>query len=109
MKKDIAAFVTKCMICQQVKAEHQRPSGLLQPLEVPEWKWDKITMDFVTRLLTMFNKNNAIWVIVDRLTKFAHIILFRTDFSLEKLTKLYIRDVVKLHRVPTSIVLDRDP
>ena len=74
MKKDIAAFVAKYMICQQVKAEHQRPSGLMQPLEVPEWKWDKITMDFVTGLSTMFNKNNTIWVMVDHLTKSAHFI-----------------------------------
>ena len=109
MKKDIAAFVTKCMICQQVKAEHQRPSGLMQPLEVPKWKWDKITMDSMTALLTTFNKNNVIWVTVDRLTKSAHFIPIKIDFSLAKLTKLYIRDIVKLHGVPTSIVLDRDP
>ena len=66
-------------------------------------------MDFVTSLPMMFRKNNAIWVIVDRLTKSAHFILVRTDFSLAKLTKLYIRYMVKLHRVSTSIVSDRDP
>ena len=81
----------------------------MQPLEVSEWKWDKITMDFVTGLPMTFNKNNAIWVIVDRLTKSAHFIPVRTDFSLEKLTKLYIRDIVKLHGVPVSIISDRDP
>ena len=109
MKKDIAAFVTKCMICQQVKAEHQRPFGLMQPLKVPEWKWDKITVNFVTGLPMTFNKNNAIWVMVDRLTKSAHFIPVRTDFSIAKLTKLYIKDIMKLHGVPTSIVSDRDP
>ena len=97
MKKDIVAFVSKCMICQHVKAKHQRPFGLMQPLEVPEWKWDKITMDFITGLATTFNKNNAIWVIMDRLTKFAHFIPVRTNFSLAKLTKLYIRKIVNLH------------
>ena len=66
-------------------------------------------MDFVTGLPTTFNKNNAIWVMIDRLTKSAHFIPIRTDFSLAKLTKLYIRDIVKLHGVPTRIVLDRDP
>ena len=74
-KKDIVTFVAKWMICQQVKAEHQRPFDLLQPLEVPEWKCDKIIMDFVTSLPTMFRKNNTIWVIVDRLTKSAHFMM----------------------------------
>ena len=60
MKKDVASFVAKCMICQQVKVEHQRPLELLQPLEVLEWTLDKITMDFVMGLLTSFHKNNPI-------------------------------------------------
>ena len=109
MKRDVASFVAKCMICQQVKVEHQRPLGLLRPLEIPEWKWDKITMDFVMGLPMTFGKHNAIWVIVDLLTKFAHFILIKTDFSLAKLSKLYIREVVKLHGIPSSIVSDRDP
>ena len=109
MKKDIAAFVTNCMICQQVKAEHQRSFGLMQPLEVLEWKWDKITMDFIIGLSMTFNKNNTIWVILDRLTKSTHFIPVRTDFYLAKFTKLYIREIVKLHKVPVSIVSDRDP
>ena len=66
-------------------------------------------MDFVIGLPMMFNKNNAIWVIVDRLTKSAHFIPVKTEFSLAKLTKLYIRDIVKLHGVPMSIVSDRSP
>ena len=109
MKNVIETFVAKCMICQEVKAEHQRPSALLQPLEVPEWKWDKINMVFMTGLPTTFLRNNTIWIIVDRLTKFALFIPVRTDFSLAKLTKLYIKDAVKLRGVPTSIVSDRDP
>ena len=60
MKRDVACFVAKCMICQQVKAEHRRIPGLMQPLEIPEWKWEKITMDFVTGLPTTFHKHNAI-------------------------------------------------
>ena len=66
-------------------------------------------MDFVTGLQTTFNKNDVIWVMVDRLTKSTHFIPIRIDFSLAKLTKVYIRDVVKLHRVPTSILSVRDP
>ncbi|KAA3483799.1 integrase [Gossypium australe] len=72
MKRDIFEFVTKCLICQQVKAEHQVPSGLLQPVMVPKWKWDRITMDFVTGLPMTPKKKDAMWVIVDRLTKSAH-------------------------------------
>ena len=69
MKIDISEFVTKCMVCQKVKAEHQVPSGLLQPIRIPEWKWDRITMDFVVGLPLTGRKHDSVWVIVDRLTK----------------------------------------
>ena len=74
MKRDISEFVSKCLICQQVKAEHQVPSGLLQLVIVPEWKWDGITMDFVTGLLLTLKKKDVVWVVVDRLTKSAQFI-----------------------------------
>ncbi|KAG8498807.1 hypothetical protein CXB51_005706 [Gossypium anomalum] len=109
MKRDISEFVSKCLICQQVKAEHQVPSGLLQPIMVPEWKWDRITMDFVLGLPLTPGKKDAIWVIVDRLTKSAHFIPVRTDYSLNKLAELYIREIVRLHGIPLSIISDRDP
>ncbi|GFS32089.1 hypothetical protein Acr_00g0020760 [Actinidia rufa] len=70
MKKEIAEFVSQCLSCQQVKAEHQRPAGLLQSLPIPEWKWEHITMDFVVGLPNSPRGCNAIWVIVDRLTNF---------------------------------------
>ncbi|KAG8501064.1 hypothetical protein CXB51_003123 [Gossypium anomalum] len=92
-----------------VKAEHQVPSGLLQPIMVPEWKWDRITMDFVLGLPLTPGKKDAIWVIVDRLTKSAHFISVRTDYSLNKLVELYIREIVRLHGIPLSIISDRDP
>lgn len=83
MKKDIAEYVSKCLTCQQVKAEHQRPAGTLQPLPIPEWKWDHITMDFVTGLPRSHKGNDAIWVIVDRLTKVAHFLPIKmTDLSI---------------------------
>ena len=72
MKKHVADFVRRCLTCQQVKVEHQRPGGLLQPLEVAEWKWEHITMDFVTHLPQTSRKQDAVWVIVDRLTKSTH-------------------------------------
>ncbi|KAG8485714.1 hypothetical protein CXB51_019031 [Gossypium anomalum] len=109
MKRDISDFVSKCLVCQQVKAEHQVPSGLLQPIMIPEWKWDRVTMDFVSGLPLSPSKKDAIWVVVDRLTKSAHFISVRTDYSLDKLAELYISQIVKLHGVPISIVSDRDP
>ncbi|KAJ9672728.1 hypothetical protein PVL29_026082 [Vitis rotundifolia] len=109
MKRDIAQFVANCQICQQVKAEHQRPAGLLQPLPIPEWKWDNITMDFVIGLPRTRSKKNGVWVIVDRLTKSAHFLAMKTTDSMNSLAKLYIQEIVRLHGIPVSIVSDRDP
>lgn len=78
MKSDVAQFVARSLTCQQVKAEHQRPAGLLQPLPVAEWKWDHVTMDCVTGLPKTEQGFNGVWVIVDRLTKSAHFLLIRT-------------------------------
>ena len=69
MKKEIADFVSRCLTCQHVKVEHQKPAGKIQPLPIPVWKWDKITMDFVTGLPRTRRQHDAIWVIVDRLKK----------------------------------------
>ena len=78
MKRDVIGYVERCLTCQQVKAEHQRPAGLLQPLEIPEWKWDQVTMDFVSGLPRTNKGHNSIWVVVDRLTKSAHFIPVNT-------------------------------
>ena len=85
MKREIADFVSRCLICQQVKVEHQRPAGLLQPLSIPEWKWEHISMDFVTGLPKSVKGHDAIWVIVDRLTKSSHFLPIKTKFSLDRL------------------------
>ncbi|OMO86567.1 reverse transcriptase [Corchorus capsularis] len=109
MKKDIAEFVSRCLVCQQVKAEHQKPAGTLQPLPIPEWKWEHITMDFISGLPRTRHGHDAIWVIVDRLTKSAHFLPVRITFSTERLARLYVAEIVRLHGVPVSIVSDRDP
>ncbi|KAL5565844.1 hypothetical protein UlMin_029008 [Ulmus minor] len=109
MKRDVAQFIAKCMTCQQVKAEHQRPGGQLQSLPIPEWKWDHITMDFVTDLPKTPSGYDAIWVVVDRLTKSAHFIPIKVTYKLDKLNKLYVDWIVRLHGVPITIVSDRDP
>ena len=90
MKRDIVEFVSRCLVCQQVKAEHQKPSRTLQPLPIPEWKWKHITMDFVVGLPRTRAGFDAIWVIVDRLTKLAHFLPICSNFSLDRLAELYI-------------------
>ncbi|KAB2624761.1 S ribonuclease [Pyrus ussuriensis x Pyrus communis] len=109
IKREIAEYVSSCAVCQQVKAERKKPFGLLQPLPVPEWKWENITMDFVYKLPRTHNGFDGIWVIVDRLTKSAHFIPVREKYSLNRLAELFISRVVKYHGVPVSIVSDRDP
>ncbi|GJS32975.1 putative nucleotidyltransferase, ribonuclease H [Tanacetum coccineum] len=109
MKRDVATFVSKCLTCQQVKIEHQRASGLLQPLEIPVWKWDEISMDFVTGLPRTQRKHDAIWVVVDRLTKSAHFLPIRKDYPVSKLAEMFQQEIVRLHGTPSAIVSDRDP
>ena len=109
MKKEIADLVSRCLTCQQVKAEHQKPTGKIQPLPIHVWKWDKITMDFVTGLSRTRRQHDVIWVIVYRLTKSAHFLPVSNDDPLDKLAQLYVEEIVRLHGVPISIVSDRDP
>ncbi|KAG8474752.1 hypothetical protein CXB51_031287 [Gossypium anomalum] len=109
LKREVMEFVGKCLVCQKVKAEHQLSSGLLQPMKIPLWKWERITMDFVSGLPMTPTKKDSIWVIVDRLTKSAHFVPVRTDYSLQKLARLYVVEIVRLHGVPVSIIFDRDP
>ncbi|GKD30773.1 reverse transcriptase domain-containing protein, partial [Tanacetum coccineum] len=91
-----------------VKAEHQKLSGLLVQLEIPQWKWDNITMDFITKLPRTSSGYDTIWVIVDHLTKFAHFLPMRENDPMDKLAKLYLKEVVTRHGIPVSIISDRD-
>ncbi|GJY44452.1 E3 ubiquitin protein ligase MIEL1 [Tanacetum coccineum] len=85
-----------------VETEHQRPSGLLKQPEIPEWKWDRITMDFITKLPRSSCGYDTIWVIVDRLTKSSHFLAIREDYKMEKLSRVYIDEIVARHGVPVS-------
>ncbi|KAK1679753.1 hypothetical protein QYE76_040601 [Lolium multiflorum] len=107
MKREIGSYIAKCDICQRVKGEHQRPAGLLQPLQILEWKWDSVGMDFITGLPKYSKGNDSIWVVVDRLTKVAHFIAVKTTYQGHKLAELYISRIVALHGTPKSIVSDR--
>ncbi|GJT76378.1 retrovirus-related pol polyprotein from transposon TNT 1-94 [Tanacetum coccineum] len=108
MKAEIATYVSKCMTCAKVKAEYQKPPGLLVQPIIPIWKWENITMDFVTNLPKTTFGQDTIWVIVDRLTKSAHFLPIKETNSMEKLTRQYLKEVVSRHGVPVLIISDRD-
>ncbi|GKE63897.1 putative reverse transcriptase domain-containing protein [Tanacetum coccineum] len=107
MKASIATYASKCLTCAKVKAEHQKPSGLLQQHKIPVWKWERITMDFVSGLPRTPSEYDTIWVIVDRLTKSAHFLPVKKTNSMEKLTRLYLKEIVCRHGVPVLIISDR--
>ncbi|GJX46824.1 putative reverse transcriptase domain-containing protein [Tanacetum coccineum] len=92
MKANIATYVSKCLTCAKVKAEHQRPSGLLVQPDIPQWKWDNITMDFVTKLPKSSQGYDTIWVIVDRLTKSAIFVPIRETDPMDKLARMYLKE-----------------
>ncbi|GJX60961.1 putative reverse transcriptase domain-containing protein [Tanacetum coccineum] len=95
MKKDIALYVSKCLTCSKVKAKHQRPSGLLQQPEIPKWKWERIAMDFITKLPRTSTEHDLFWVIMDRLTKYAHFLPIRE--GMDRLARLYLNEIVARH------------
>lgn len=109
MKRDIAKYVARCIICQQVKIEHQRLGGMLQPLEIPEWKWKNISMNFIMGLSHTLCSHDLIWVIIDRLTKLIHFLPVKTTNKVIHLVWLSIEETIRLLGVPTIIVSDRDP
>ncbi|GJZ01713.1 putative reverse transcriptase domain-containing protein [Tanacetum coccineum] len=99
MKVEIATYISKCLTCAKVKAECQKPSGLLVQIVIPMWKWENITMDFVTKLPKTSIRQDTIWVIVDLLTKSDHFLPMREDYSMEKLTRQYLKEVVTRHEI----------
>ncbi|GJY40519.1 putative reverse transcriptase domain-containing protein, partial [Tanacetum coccineum] len=108
MRAIMVEYVSKCLTSSRVKAECQKPSGLLVQPEIPMLKWERITMDFIIKLPKTSNRHNTIWVIVDRLTKFAHFIPTRETYRMETLTRLYIKEIVSRHGVLISIISDCD-
>jgi hypothetical protein len=90
MKRSIAKYVALCDNCQRVKAEHQRPAGLLQPLKIPQWKWEEISIDFIIGLTTTQLGYDSIWVIIDHFSKVAHFIPVKTTYKGAKLVELCV-------------------
>nr|GFA70563.1 reverse transcriptase domain-containing protein [Tanacetum cinerariifolium] len=109
MKADIATYVSKYLTCAKVKAKHQKPSGLLVQPKIPEWKWDNITMDFVTKLPKSSQGYDTIWVVVDRLTKSTIFTPIRETDSMDKLARIYLKEVVTRHGIPVSTISNHDP
>jgi hypothetical protein len=107
MKRDVTEYVALCDTYQRVKAEHQRPAGLLQHLKILEWKWEEIGMNFIVGLPRTQAGYDSIWVIVDRLTKVVYFILVKTTYCGAKLVKLHMSRIMCLHGVPKKIMLDR--
>ena len=109
LKRDVSEFVARYMTCQQVKAEHMKPGGLLQSLPVPEWKWEHISMDFVDGFPRSRKGNEGIWVIVCRLIKVAHFLPVPAKKTSRTLADQYMREFFCLHGIPVTIVSDQDP
>jgi hypothetical protein len=109
MKKEVVDFIARCLECQKVKVEHRHPAGLLQPFPIPEWKWEVITMDFITKLPRSSKQHDSIMVVVDKLTKAAHFVPVKSTYKETNIVDIYMREIAKLHGVPKTIVSDRDP
>ncbi|GJY35081.1 retrovirus-related pol polyprotein from transposon TNT 1-94 [Tanacetum coccineum] len=109
MKANIATYVSECLTCAKVKAKHKRPSGLLVQPKISQWTWDNITMDFVTNLPKSSQGYDTIWVIVDLLTKSAIFMPMRETDPMDKLARMYLKEVVTKHGIPVLIICDRDP
>jgi hypothetical protein len=107
LKEDVIRHVKECATCQENKDEHTHLAGLLQPLPISEHKWESISMDFITELPKTQGKD-CIFIVVDRLMKFAHFFAIATDFSATQVAKLFFREIFRLHDLPKTIVSDRD-
>ncbi len=108
MKKDIANYIARCMECQRVKVEHRHPAGLLQPLPIPEWKWEVVTIDFITALPRTNRQHDSIMVVVDKLTKAAHFLPVKSTHKAANIAEIYMKEIARLHGVPKAIVSDRN-
>jgi len=106
LKVDIAMFIAKCQECQLVKAEHQHPSGFLQPFPIPEWKWEVISMYFITRLSKSKKQNDSIFVVIDKLSKAAHFILVKSTYKVMNIANIFLKEILRLHGIPKAIISD---
>jgi hypothetical protein len=104
LKKDITDYLAKCLECQQVKVEHRHPAGLLQPLPIPKWKWEINSMDFITELPKSTKKNDAIMVVVEKLSKSTHFILVKSTCKAIYIANIFMKEIFRLHGMSKEIV-----
>jgi hypothetical protein len=109
MKKEVVDFISRCLECQKVKTEHKHPASFLQPLPIPEWKWEVVTMDLITKLPRTNKQHDSIMVVVDKLTKAAHFIPGKLTHKAMNIVDVYMREIARLHGIPKTIVSDRNP
>ena len=109
MKIEIVEYIARCMECYKVKAEHRHPAGLLQPLPIPEGEWEVVRIDFITGLPRTNKQHDSIMVVVDKLTKYSHFIPLKTTHKATYVVDIFLKEVAHLHRIPKTIMFDRDP
>jgi hypothetical protein len=109
MKKKVIDFIARCLECQIAKAEYRHPTSLLQPLPIPEWKWEVVTMDFITKLPKTHKQHDSIMVMVDKLSKSAHFVPVQLTHKEAHIADVYMKEISRLHGISKTIVSDRDP
>ena len=107
MKKHFTKFVVKCLTCQHVKVDHKKSGGFSEDISIPNWKWRALNMDFIVGLPCTRQQHNSIKIIMDCMIKLFHFILFKVSYLMKDYVKFYLRDMVRLHGVPLSIIYDR--
>ena len=100
--------MSKCLDCQQVKAEHQHLASLLQPLPVLEWKWETISLNFITGLPRNKKHNDSIMVVIDKLSKSAHFIPVKSTYKSINIAQIFMKEIFRLHGIPKMVISDRD-
>jgi hypothetical protein len=108
MKKDIVDYLDKCVECQQVKIKHMHPTGLLHHLPIPEWKWEMISMDFITKFPKSTRQNDAIMVVVVKLRKVSHFIHVKSTCKAIDIANIFMKEIFRLHGIPKEIISNRD-
>ena len=108
LKTDLVDYLSKCLECQQIKVEHGHPAGLLQPLPVPKWKWEIVSLDFITGLPRTQKQHDSIMVVVDKLSKSAHFIPVKSTHKAADIAEIFLKEIFRLHGVPKVVISDRD-
>jgi hypothetical protein len=108
MKGETTEYLARCQDCQQVKAEHQHPTDLLQPLPVPEWKWETILLDFIIGLPKTHKQNDSIMAVIDKLSNSAHFIPVKSTLKAINIAEIFMKEIFRLHGIPKMVISDRD-